>query len=359
MDTKTQLLSLGYTSSRALLSSIVSGYQTLTNQPKDYETVISIGHKLLKNLGPLEGLLTKYDIPENLSTPFHHIQFPSPLILAAFEGDWEIIRIWSQFGLGGVTLKTILNDPRPGNPRPRIQSLQTPSGEALLNAMGLPGKGLKKYIQDLKRLKRIPSHKPIGFSVGGHSLDAYIQTTQTLLQTLTQTPLWKKRPYFIEVNISCPNTPDGQSFLKHPEFLDQYLKKIKADFPDTIIGPKLSPDQSNEDLLTFAQITANYPLTFLTLGNTQYRSCISLGLDKNALSIGGGGLSGSPLFPRTLEMVTLLAPHNIPIIAVGGIKNAHQVKELQENGATLVGMATTVVQDPFQIPLMNHALSVL
>ncbi len=348
MSVRAQLLSPLYRGSRKLFSTFI---------PRDYESVILTGHWVLKHLGPLEPILTQFAIPPNLTTSFYDINFPSPLILAAFEGDFEIVKLWTQFGLGGATLKTVLQDPLPGNPRPRIQRVFTPEGEGLINAMGLPGKGLSNLITSLDSLTVLPKTKPLGFSIGGHSLDEYKQNALTLLHAIAQHPTWKTRPYFIEINISCPNTPQGQSMLAHPELLQDLLTTLKTTYPNVIIGPKLSPDQTNKDLLIFGKLVQAFPKTFLTLGNTQFRKCEQVHLPTKAISIGGGGLSGPALFSRTLEMTQLLAPLGLPIIATGGISSSKQVQTLQNAGATLIGMATAVVQDPYIIPIILETLS--
>ena len=70
----------------------------------------------------------------------------------------------------------------------------------------------------------------------------------------------------------------------------------------------------------------------------------------------GGGLSGPLLFKRTLEMATVLAPFGLPLIATGGICTADQIVALQQHGVAVVGMATQLVTDPFQIVRINHQL---
>ena len=72
----------------------------------------------------------------------------------------------------------------------------------------------------------------------------------------------------------------------------------------------------------------------------------------------GGGLSGPPLFEDTLKRVKLINDNfQIPIIATGGIGNYSQVNSVINSGATLVGMASQLVADPFIIPQINNKLS--
>ncbi len=322
----------------------------------DYESVVLFGHHFLKHLGFLQKYITHFLIPPTLETPFHRLTFSSPLILAAFESDPEIVKIWSDFGLGGATLKTILRDPRPGNPRPRLFRVFTPEGEGLVNAMGLPGKGVANLISSLDALLSFPPNKPLGFSIGGNSLEEYKYNTLELLSALSTHYAWKNRPYFIEINISCPNTPEGQNMLSHPDLFQDLLRTIKARFPETIIGPKLSPNQPDDSLLVFGQITQSFPLTFLTLGNAQFLKFSKMGIKNHNPKIDSGALSGPALYSRTLEMTRLLAPFGVPIIATGGISTVQQVCELQSAGATLIGMTTAIVQNPYCVPMINDAL---
>ena len=60
----------------------------------------------------------------------------------------------------------------------------------------------------------------------------------------------------------------------------------------------------------------------------------------------------------TLRNVELIASNfDIPIIATGGISTYKDVRLVLEKGATLVGMASQLVIDPFQIPQINSKLS--
>ena len=48
---------------------------------------------------------------------------------------------------------------------------------------------------------------------------------------------------------------------------------------------------------------------------------------------------------------------DVPIIATGGVSSYENVRELLDSGASLTGIATLLVTDPFQIPLINQKLS--
>ncbi len=319
---------------------------------KDLETAITLGDHAYIRLKPLKKWIYHFSIPKHIGVSLYDLSFPSPLTLAAFKDDPDILHIWMQFGLGGATIKTLLKEPRPGNPHPRITEVTTPEGKGLLNAMGLPGKGISKFIESLPTLTLFSDKKPIGISIGGNSLEDY-QDNFLKLDHALQT-LYPGR-YYLELNISCPNTPEGQDLSKNPTLLEALLRFIR-NHSNTIVGVKLSPDQPNDTLLTYGKLIASFPRTYINIGNTSFRKCDALGLPSTAISIGGGGLSGPALFKRTLDMTTLLAPLGCPIMATGGISKPEHVLALKKKGALLFGLATAVVQDPYCIPKLNRVL---
>ena len=129
------------------------------------------------------------------------------------------------------------------------------------------------------------------------------------------------------------------------------------DRTEQVIAVKLSPDQDDETLLNYVECLSSFEKVFVNVGNTQFHSKTELGLPEFALSREGGGVSGSFLFERTARMVELLFDQGIPVMATGGASNGAQVQHLLDLGASLVGVATGVVCDPYMIPLANQHLA--
>ncbi len=350
------LFSSLYRLCRFLLSRLVFFYQLAFKKSPDFEPVITIGHLGLRAINRLIPSVFTYPIPQGIATTLYDLTFPSPLILAAFEGDQRIVSIWSQFGLGGTTFKTVLPHPHLGNARPRIQSIVYQGSPCLINAMGLPSKGLAAFLQSLHCYTPHPE-KPIGLSIGGHCVEEYLHVFSSIYEFVSHHPVWKNQPVFFEYNISCPNTPHHESIGKNPALITDLLTKTRSLTSNAIISVKLSPDHSDDTLLELADRIGQHPLTALTLGNTHYHTCSSVGLPDHTLSIGGGGLSGPPLLSRTLDMIDLLAPFGLPIIATGGIHTGPQALLARQKGATLIGLATAVVQDPYVIARINRYLA--
>ena len=47
---------------------------------------------------------------------------------------------------------------------------------------------------------------------------------------------------------------------------------------------------------------------------------------------------------------------SVPLMATGGVSTADDVRAVMSSGAVLVGMATSLIQDPYRIPRINKAL---
>lgn len=348
------VMSWAYKRKRAATISSVYKIQDAQGKPRNLEDVVRLGDDMLRDVKPW---MHTFPIPKGIGVDFYDLHFDSPLTLAAFKGDVDIIERWLDLGLGGACTKTIMPQDRDGNKEPRIQEVTVNGLDCLINAMGLPGPGVDKKFNHIESSAILRKNKPIGFSIGGSTLDEYKHVFDRVHERLQHHP---NVQHYFEVNISCPNTPDGQQMGKHPDLLEELLQYMRAK-TDKAIGVKLSPDMADQQLITYALFIKRIDKTYVNLGNTTYRKCEQVGLPKEAISIGGGGLSGPALYDRTRDMVKLIAPLHIPIIATGGIDTAEKVKELQSiakphDSPLLIGMATAVVKDMYCIPRINYAL---
>ena len=337
----------GYKLTRSLIS-----YYNKINY-KDYEPVIKTGQKLLSQfkIPSLYSNYSRYLDDLNIETHVFSLNFPSPITFAAFESHFDSLLFWLNLGCGGGCLKTIKCHTESGNPNPRIHQIKLCNEPHLINALGLPGKGAYGLIADIEKSKLSLVNRPLGLSIGGHSLDEYRQTVDMLLKQ--EIPL--KQPYF-EVNISCPNTTTGKSMhdnLIEIEELITYIRKKTS----RVITIKVSPDASNTNLCEIADLCSGYKDVTINAGNTTFKKATAVGLKPDQMSIGGGGVSGPILFDRTLEMAKLLKQFKLPLISTGGISSIEQVMALKNEGVVIFGMATSIVQNPFTIVRLNKALN--
>ena len=313
---------------------------------RDFETVVKIGERLIKML-LLPGIrnIVTVTIPKR-TVSIGNVMFGNPVTFASFQGDYNQIELWLRLGLGGGCFKTITIKPRLGNERPRYQDICYQGQPALINALGLPGPGVDQFLDEIKAINLFRYGRPLGISIGGHHVENYRIMFDKVVSFVVAHSL--ENQCYVELNISCPNTPSQSDLSQHMDQLQSLLEEMRRK-SDVLIGVKVSPDQNNSALLVIAQIIKSVSNTYINLGNTHYKRCEDVGLFSTDLSIGGGGLSGPSLYSRTLELVELVAPIGLPIIATGGISSVDQVRDVLNAGATLVGVATALVRDPFSV----------
>ena len=327
----------------------------LAKIPKDLEKAIIFGDALnhFLMITPFKHVF-KFKIPKNLETNLYDLTFASPIISASFKDDVSSLFQWQLVGIGGITYKTVLKMPSEGNLRPRIQEVRHNGDYAILNSLGLPTKGVANFLPLINNKKLTKFNRPIGVSIGGNSSSEYFSVFKDIESHLNTLDFSQ---FFYEINISCPNTDDGKCLSDDLDNLKHLILKFR-EISSRVIVVKVSPDSTDQEVLKICEILSNISKTAINIGNTKYVKADSVGLTNKNFSKEGGGLSGSSLYENTLRIVKLIASnYNLPIIATGGVSSYENVIELIDSGALLTGMATLLVTDPFQIPLINYRLS--
>ena len=344
-------LSFCYRTTRFIITKILYFFQRLFSCPKDLEPAVKFGDAVLSTISIIGAPLYNFKIPTGKDVEVFGLKFPSPLMAASFKSETEILNIWLRMGLGGVTFKTIMKDERSGNERPRLQDASLAGEKGLLNSMGLPGPGMTQFSREIPGHDLWDIDRPLGISIGGESLSEYVENVNHVESALKE----KSYSYFYELNISCPNTLNGQTIGEDPAQLDTVLNQIRGTV-STPISVKVSPDLPNEKLKQIGEICGNASQVLINAGNTQFKTPAEVEVNPKTFIMEGGGFSGPALFRRTLDMVKLFSQFDFPIMATGGISNIHHIRAAKENGATLFGMATALVLDPYCIPKINAQL---
>ena len=84
-----------------------------------------------------------------LTTKFVGIKLNNPVGLAAgYDKNCKHIKALEKLGFSYLVCGTIINNPRYGNPKPRI--LRLPKDNALINSLGFPSEGLNQIIYKAK-----------------------------------------------------------------------------------------------------------------------------------------------------------------------------------------------------------------
>lgn len=243
-----------------------------------------------------------------------------------FGSDFE-----RQFPFSAYVSKTITLEPRAGNPPPRLWEL----GQGMINSIGLPNKGLARFIEeDLPEYASLPA--PLIVSVMGFSAEELAQVLDALAE--------RDEIAAFELNFSCPNVKTGNIVGSDPAECALMIGHLRPHAAKPMIA-KLAPSTSRPDLVATAAESAGADA--ISLVNTLPGMAFAPGSDRPWLGGGSGGISGPALRPVALAQVAQVAASvRLPIIGMGGVESARDAGALIDAGATLVAVGTENFRDP-------------
>ncbi|HZK04186.1 MAG TPA: dihydroorotate dehydrogenase [Bacteroidaceae bacterium] len=234
--------------------------------------------------------------------------------------------------LGAIIVKGTTLNHREGNDYPRM--FETASG--MLNAVGLQNRGVEYFVRKIyPELKFIGC--PVIVNVSGSSVEEYVMVSK-IIDTLDHIPA-------IELNISCPNVKEGgMTFGVNSHSAEQVVSEVRKVYKKTLIV-KLSPNVT--DITEIAKAVEAAGADSVSLINTILGMAIDSEKRQPLLSTVTGGLSGPALKPIALRMVWQTAGAvKIPVIGIGGIRNAADAVEFLLAGASAVQIGTANFVDP-------------
>lgn len=260
-------------------------------------------------------------------------------LAAGFDKDGKYLRALAALGFGFIEVGTVTPRPQRGNPKPRLFRL--PHSGALINRMGFNNEGCDALVRRLRSMRK--SDIVIGANIGKNkdtpnhaAVDDYTFCFERLFPYVD---------YFV-VNVSSPNTP-GLRELQDKAPLKAILQAVHKinmahDSPKPVLL-KIAPDLNNAQLDDIVEIARETGLSGIVATNTTISRANLTEPKERIDSIGAGGLSGRPLFPRSLEIVRYLAKRSrgeLPIIAAGGIFSGEDAAAMLRAGASLVQIYT-------------------
>ncbi len=269
----------------------------------------------------------------NLSVDFAGVSMKNPVTTASgtFGSGAEYGEFVDLSELGAVTTKGVANIPWPGNPTPRI--CETYGG--MLNAIGLQNPGIDVFIErDIPFLKQHDTK--IIVNVCGRTAQDYVDVVERLADQDVD---------LLEINISCPNVKAGGiAFGQDPKQVEQITSQIKRVAGQPVIM-KLSPNVT--DIAQMAQAAEAGGADAVSLINTLTGMKIDVERRTFALANKTGGMSGPAVKPVAVRMVYQVAQAvKIPILGMGGIRNAQDALEFIMAGATMVAVGTANFHNP-------------
>jgi len=168
---------------------------------------------------------------------------------------------------------------------------------------------------------------------------------------------------FVVINISSPNTP-GLRDIQYEYNLRNLLEKVTnerkslpSEFKKTPIILKISPDLPDLHINKIVDISLEYKIDALIIGNTTLERSMTL-RSKNKSE--RGGLSGIPIFnlsTKKLAMAYKYSKGKIPIIGVGGISSGNDAYEKICAGATALQIYTALIyKGPKTVELIKEQM---
>lgn len=275
----------------------------------------------------------------DMSVGFGPLTLSGPLFTASGTCGYadELSEFMDMNTLGGFITKSITLKPRLGNPVPRI--VETDSG--MLNAIGLANIGVEAFIRE-----KLPILKDLGpkvfINVAGETIEEY--------QAVVDKLAGREEIDGFELNISCPNVKKGGvAFGTDPKLVNEITAAVKSKCGDKMLMVKLSP--SVLDITTTAKAAVEAGAQALSLINTLTAMVIDIESKKPVLANRTGGLSGPAIKPIAVYLVNrvyreVCKSANIPILGLGGIRNASDAVEFMLAGATAVAVGTWSFVEP-------------
>ncbi len=270
------------------------------------------------------------------------LEFSNPIgVAAGFDVNAEAVDTLGALGFGFVEVGAITPEPQSGNKKPRLHRLE--SDHALVSNMGHPNRGLTYAINQLRNHSK---KVVVGCNIASGSMTQPDLEWRDLLKSFRN--LYQYVDYFtVCVNYNTLPCENKASAIKA---LSQLLEPLfdfrrgQSDYRPILI--KVSPDLSNDVINAVSNVLITTPLDgVVAVCGTHNRT--SLQSDSAAIKRAGEGeLSGVPLNERALEVVRILhlkSGGGYPIIGVGGVMSAEDVRAMMDAGASLVQLHSGII----------------
>jgi dihydroorotate dehydrogenase len=288
------------------------------------------------------------------------LKFPNAVGMAAgMDKNATFWRAAASFGFGHVEVGTVTALGQPGNPQPRL--FRFPKEEAIINRMGFNNNGAQAVAATLRKAGAHAIRPiPLGVNIGKTKVTPLDRAVDDYLQSFG---LLADYADYFAINVSSPNTPDLRK-LQGDAYLPELLKALKtanherAEKLGTKEIPlllKIAPDLSFPEIDSVLANIQEFGFDGIIATNTTISRPVLADANET------GGLSGKPLFPRSLEIVNYISRETagkLPIVAVGGITTTERAGRMMDAGASLVQVYTGwIFNGPFYPAEVARALA--
>lgn len=265
-------------------------------------------------------------------------------VAAGVDKDCRAAASFGAMGFGLVEAGTVTLRPQPGNPRPRI--FRYPEARAVINRVGFPSCGAEEFKKRAQRSFNATSPSPFAFGINlGKNKETPLEDAAQEYHSLAAQMC--DVADFLVINVSSPNTPNLRA-LQDRKPLEEILRSVKlANQTEIPIFLKISPDLTEGQLNDVAEVAVNEGISGIIATNTTIsRAEFQPSANERGALEQQGGLSGAPLYGRSLTVVkdlSKLLEGRLPIIGVGGISTPEHVIAYLQAGASSVQLYTGLV----------------
>jgi dihydroorotate dehydrogenase (NAD+) catalytic subunit len=276
----------------------------------------------------------------NVTQTIFGIVFQNPVLLASGTCGYgsELDGFFDIDTLGGLVIKAVTADERRGNAPPRVAEFHA----GMINSVGLANPGPAAVRGDkLPWLARRLRNARVLVNVAGRSAEEY----GDIIRYLDDTAGF----HAYELNVSCPNVKEGGAIIATREDLLADAVRAARTATTRPLSVKLAPNVP--DIGRMAEICVAEGADALTLVNTMPGLLFDTESRRPALGAGSGGVSGPALLPIGVHAVARARQRvNVPILGVGGIREAADAVQYLLAGASLVQIGTASFADPRAAP---------
>lgn len=263
------------------------------------------------------------------------LELKNPILSAAgtFGSGLEYMPYGDVTQLGGIITNGLTLRPCMGSPMPRIA--ETPAG--LLSSVGTQNGGVEHFLREV--LPQLPWRDvPVIPNLNANLVDEFSELAGILAA--------EEGIAALEVNLSCHNdNRSGQRFNQNPVTAARAVSAVKRAAGSKPVIAKLSPQIM--DIVEVARsVEAAGADVISCIGKVQGLA-VDVRSRRSVLGNITGGLSGPAVKPLALRCVWQIARTvDIPVIGVGGIRNALDVLEFLLVGAHAVSVGSASFSDP-------------
>ncbi len=291
-----------------------------------------------------------------LQTTQAGITFPNKVGLSAgFDYNGQLSGALPAIGFGWHTIGTVTLERYAGNQKPRLGRF--PDSKGLLVNKGLKNNGALAIIAQLETQQ---FEIPTGISIASTNKH-FDSTKQQMLDILECFSLFENSKVghaFYELNISCPNTFEGEPFTT-PDRLELLLSALDQLNITKPVFVKMPIDQGTQETRELLSVTAKHKIAGVIFGNLtkNKQNTAMTSEDRKNWKTMRGNVSGKPTWTQSNKHIALTKKefgNRFVIIGTGGIFSPADAAEKIRLGADLVQLITGMVfQGPQLIGEIN------